>query len=150
MRITTYQTRLNDERIVSLVKEKSSNYPEIGTIDSPESCARMIETVFDASNLAEERLWLIALNRGRKVSGVFEVSHGTLTASLVHPREIFSRAMLASAASIILAHNHPSGGLTISDNDRTVSRTIKQAGELLGIMLDDHLVLADGNYASAM
>ena len=144
MRITTYQTKLNEERIVSLVMEKSGNYPEIGLIDSPESCAGLIETVFDASNLAEERLWLIALNRGRKVSGVFEVSHGTLTASLVHPREIFSRAMLASAASIILAHNHPSGGLTISDNDRTVSRTIKQAGELLGIMLDDHLVLADG------
>ena len=150
MRITTYQTRLNEERIVTLVKEKSGNYPDIEYIDSPESCVRMIETVFDASNLTEERLWLIALNGGRKVSGVFEVSHGTLTASLVHPREIYSRAILAAAASIIIAHNHPSGCLTISEQDREVTRSIKQAGELLGIKLDDHLVLADGDYVSAM
>ena len=150
MKITTYQTRLNEERIVSLVKEKSSNYPEIGLIDSPESCAGLIETVFDASNLAEERLWLIALNGVRRVSGVFEVSHGTITSSLVHPREIFSRAILAGAASIIIAHNHPSGCLVVSQQDRDVSNTIKQAGEIIGIRLDDHLVLAKGNFASAM
>ena len=150
MRITTYQTRLNEERIISLVKEKSSNYPEIRQIDSPESCAKMLEIIFEASKLAEERLWLIALNGGRKVSGVFEVSHGTLTSSLIHPREIFSRAILAGAASIIIAHNHPSGILSISEEDRKVSRRIEQAGELIGIKLDDHIIVGNGNFVSAL
>ena len=110
----------------------------------------MMESVFEASKLTEERLWLIALNGARKVAGLFEVSRGTLMSSLVHPREVFQRAILAGAASIIIVHNHPSGTLNISEEDREVTRTIKAAGELLGIGLDDHLIIADGTFISAM
>ena len=150
MRITTYQTRFNEDRIISLVKEASGNYPNINSIDTPENCVKLMEAVFDVSNLPEERLWLIALNGARKVAGVFEVSHGTLTSSLVHPREVFTRAILAGAASIILVHNHPSGTLNISGQDREVSQRIKDAGEILGIRLDDHIIIADGGFTSAM
>jgi DNA repair protein RadC len=92
---------------------------------------------------------LLALDGGRKVSGAFEVSRGTLTSSLVHPREIFQRAILAGAASIIIAHNHPSGALTISEQDRDVTRRIEDVGELIGIPLDDHLIVAESGYVSA-
>jgi len=150
LRITTYQTKFNEDRIISLVKEKSSNYPEYSRIDSPETCAQMMESVFDASNLPEVRFWLIALNGARKIAGLFEVFHGTLMSSLVHPREVFVRAILAGAASIIIVHNHPSEMLDISEQDAEVTRRIKNAGELLGINLDDHLVIAGGGFVSAM
>jgi len=150
MRFITYQTKYDENKLISLVKEKSCNYPEFTYVDSPESCAKIIEMVFDASNLPEERLWLISLDGARKISGLFEVSHGTLMSSLVHPREIFSRAILSGAASIILVHNHPSGMMEVSEQDREVSQRIKQAGELIGIRLDDHVIVGSGDFISAM
>ena len=151
MRITTYTTRLDGDRITGLVKESAKNYEGSRIMDSPESAAAIFESVFDLSNRTQELFCMAALGGGREVKGVFEITRGTLTSSLVHPREVFAPAMLAGAASIIVVHNHPSGFLNISEQDREVSRTIKQAGELLGIRLDDHLVIgADGSFASAM
>ena len=69
--------------------------------------------------------------------------------SLVHPREVFAPAIEDRAASIIIAHNHPSGVLEVSEQDREVTKRIRQAGELLGIRLDDHLIVAEGNCVSA-
>jgi len=150
MRVTIYQTKYTESRVISLVKETSSNYPQLTCVDSPENCARLMEMVFDASNLPEERLWMLAFDGARKVTGVFEVFHGSLMSSIVHPREIFSRAILSGAASIIIVHNHPSGSLAISAQDLEVTKTIKQAGDLMGIQLDDHLILAAGDFISAM
>ena len=151
MTINKYDVRFTNDRIGKLVKEKSFAYgTENDVLDSPEKAAKLIELVFDGSNLTQEMLWLIALNGARRVSGVFEVSRGTLTASLVHPREIFTRAMLSGAASIIIAHNHPSGILDVSEQDREVSKRIKMAGELIGIRLDDHIIVSAGEFVSAM
>ena len=63
--------------------------------------------------------------------------------------EVFSRAILAGAASIIIAHNHPSGTLAVSKSDREVTRRIRQAGDIIGIRLDDHVIVADGGFISA-
>ena len=148
--VNIYNLRMTCDRIGRLVKENSYSYDSSCIVDAPERAAELIERVFDGSNLTQESFWLIALNGARRVSGVFEVSKGTLTASLVHPREVFSRAILAGAASIIVAHNHPSGILDISEQDREVTRRIKQAGELLGIRLDDHIVVGAGAFVSAL
>ena len=150
MNINKYGLRFDTDRIGQLVKEDVYAYDmDSCVIDTPEKAAELIEYVFDGSNLTQEALWLIALNGARRVSGVFTVSVGTLTSSLVHPREVFSRAILAGAASIIIAHNHPSGSLDISGNDREVTKRIRQAGDILGIRLDDHIIVADGNFVSA-
>ena len=69
--------------------------------------------------------------------------------SLVHPREVFSLAIEDRAASIIIAHNHPSGSLSISENDKEVSQRIRQAGEIIGIRLDDHIIVAGDEFVSA-
>ena len=148
MRITTYQTRFNEDRIVSIVKDKSNDCPAIDQILSSENCVEMMEAVFDVSNLPEEWFWMIALDGSHNVNGVFEISHGTATSASVHPRDIFIRAILAEAVAIIIIHNHPSGSLHISEQDREVTRRIRQAGELLGITLYDHLIIADGDYVS--
>ena len=116
-------------------------------IDSPESAAKELDHI---RNKKQEHFVVLTLDGARRLIKTRTVTIGTLTASLVHPREVFSPAIEDRAASIIIAHNHPSGMLTISEQDREVSRYIKQAGELLGIRLDDHIVVAGDGFASAM
>jgi DNA repair protein RadC len=76
------------------------------------------------------------------------VSIGSLNASLVHPREVFVPAIALSAASLILAHNHPSGDPTPSEEDLAITRRIQESGRLLGIELLDHVIVARDSYTS--
>lgn len=150
MNINKYDLRFDSDRVGQLVREKTFAYDfDSCRVDSPEKVAKLIEFIFDGSKLTQEHFWLIALNGARGVAGVFTVSVGTLMSSLVHPREIFSRAILAGAASIIVAHNHPSGTLDVSEQDREVTQRLRQAGDILGIRLDDHIIVADGDFVSA-
>ena len=73
---------------------------------------------------------------------------GTLNQSVIHPREIFKRAIMMSCASIFLIHNHPGGTLEASYNDLEVTRRIKKAGKLLGIDLKDHLIITNDSFFS--
>ena len=74
------------------------------------------------------------------------VTIGTLTASLVHPREVFADAITDRAASIIVAHNHPSGNLQPSQADRDVTDRLREAGELLGVTLLDHVIVTKDGF----
>jgi DNA repair protein RadC len=76
------------------------------------------------------------------------ISIGTLTESLVHPREVFEPAIRQSAFSIVLAHNHPSGNLEASDSDLTVTRRLVKTGELLGITIEDHVIVTEKSFRS--
>jgi DNA repair protein RadC len=78
------------------------------------------------------------------------ISVDTLTASLVHPREVFAPAMEDRANSTIIAHNHPSGSLVIGDKDKDVTRRIRDAGKFMGIQLDDHIIVTNDSFVSAM
>jgi DNA repair protein RadC len=93
---------------------------------------------------------MLTLDGARRLIKSHVITVGTLTSAPVHPREVFAPAMEDRAASIIIAHNHPSGSLDISDKDREVTRLIQQSGELLGIRLDDHLVIAGDAFVSAL
>lgn len=75
-----------------------------------------------------------------KAIGLEEVSVGTVTASLVHPREVFKAAYLANATGLILIHNHPSGDPTPSPEDREITTRLKEAGKLLGVNVLDHVI----------
>lgn len=77
-----------------------------------------------------------------------EISRGTLSSSLVHPREVFAPALSRRAAAILVAHNHPSGDPQPSADDRTTTRRLQRAGRLLGIELLDHIVIGSGNFLS--
>ncbi len=76
------------------------------------------------------------------------VSKGSLTLSIVHPREVFNLAVRASAAAVIFLHNHPSGDPFPSDEDRTLTKRLVDAGNILGIRVLDHLIIGDGKYVS--
>ncbi len=74
------------------------------------------------------------------------ISVGTLDTSLLHPREVFEPALQLSAAGVVLAHNHPSGSLEPSDEDATVTKRVADAGDLLGIILINHIIVSTGGY----
>jgi len=77
-----------------------------------------------------------------------QISEGSLNQSIVHPREVYSRAVKESAAAVILVHNHPSGDPAPSREDREITRRLKEAGEVLGIRVLDHIIIGDGSYFS--
>jgi len=87
-------------------------------------------------------------NRALKVIKVDEVSVGSLTASLVHPRETFKAAIRESAAAVIFIHNHPSGEIKPSHEDILLTRRLVHAGEVLGIQVLDHIIIGDGAHFS--
>jgi DNA repair protein RadC len=95
-----------------------------------------------------ERFLVLLLDGRHRLLRHEMVSQGTLTASLVHPREVFRPALRESAAALLLVHNHPSGDPTPSAEDREVTARLVRAGELLGIPVLDHVVVAERGYAS--
>jgi DNA repair protein RadC len=91
---------------------------------------------------------VLLLDTRNQVTRVNTVSVGTLTESIVHPREVFREAIRHSSAALIAVHNHPSGDPTPSPEDIQVTRRLDEAGRMLGIDLLDHVIVGDGRYVS--
>lgn len=96
----------------------------------------------------QERFFVVLLDGRHRVLRVELVSQGTLTASLVHPREVFRPALRGAAAAVVLVHNHPSGDPTPSREDREITDRLVRAGELLGVPVLDHVVVAERGFRS--
>jgi len=96
----------------------------------------------------QEVFCALMLDGKHRVSGFVEVSRGTLTSSLVHPREVFGPAIRMGAASIIVAHNHPSGDPEPSTEDIAVTKRLRDAGEILGIQVLDHIIVGHDSFVS--
>jgi len=101
-------------------------------------------------DLLKEQLRGLYLNSRYEVIHEEVISIGTLTANLVHPREVFQPALEYGAVAVIVAHNHPSGTLTATSDDRAATEQLVAAGKLLGIELLDHLIIAGDAYVSLM
>lgn len=148
MRIIQYKTILDEDRKNILVRESSKNYPDLGGLDNPEDVCILANAVFDANHLAEEHVWLIAVNIKNHPIGVFEVSHGSDDVSVVTPRELFIRLLLCGAHAFFLVHNHPSGDITPSSEDDAVTSRVITSGKTLNVELIDHVIIADRMYYS--
>lgn len=96
----------------------------------------------------KEHFWVFHLDCRNKIKLIELVSLGTLNSSIVHPREVFTRAVGERSAQIILSHNHPSGEHTPSEEDVGLTKRLAKAGELLGIEVLDHVIVADSGYTS--
>ncbi|MDO8282670.1 MAG: JAB domain-containing protein [Thermodesulfovibrionia bacterium] len=126
---------------------------EKGSIKSSNDAARILKSILSAEPEIErekEHFWAIGLNIKNQIKYVELVSLGTLTASLVHPRETFRMAVLKGIASLIVGHNHPSGDTTPSRDDLTITKRLKEAGEILGINLIDHVIVTETEHKSLM
>jgi DNA repair protein RadC len=102
----------------------------------------------DKIDQSKEHFYVMHLDVKSRVTLVELVSLGTLNASLVHPRETFRRAVIAGSASIIVAHNHPSGEVEPSDEDTKTTKLLHEAGNILGITLLDHIIFAEDKFHS--
>ena len=114
-------------------------------ISSPADVERLLRGRI--ANLDRENFVVVLLNTKNEVIETSTVSIGTLGASLVHPREVFKPAVRASAASVILAHNHPSGKVEPSQEDREVTSRLGEAADILGIGMLDHVIVGDGYFS---
>ena len=112
---------------------------ESPVLDNPEA----VVTLLKGQNLVKdvETLQVLLLNTRKRLIRVEEVTDGTIDTLLVHPREVFKIAIAANAAAIVLAHNHPSGDPTPSEADIKVTRDLIRAGQLLKIVVLDHVIL---------
>jgi DNA repair protein RadC len=122
--------------------------PEFKNYDvkDPESVVKAIRA--SIKDKAKEHFKLILLNPRNKIIGISTISIGTLNASLVHPREVFKDAIMHSAASVVLAHNHPSGDPEPSEDDIKITKKLVESGEILSIEVIDHIVIGKNNFCS--
>lgn len=102
----------------------------------------------EAATWDREQFLTVILDNKHKVIAIDQVSVGSLTASIVHPREVFKAIVLANAAAFICVHNHPSGDPTPSKEDIEITRRLKEGAELLGIRLLDHIIVGRGSFVS--
>lgn len=113
------------------------------------ACPADIEQFIEPlKHYAEEHFVAFHLNAKFEVVGHQIVSHGTLSASLVHPREVFKAAILSNSYALIVAHNHPAGSLTPSSEDIETTKTLVDAGKLLGIQVIDHIIVSSNGHRS--
>ena len=126
---------------VALVRDARRSGEDRITISRPTDVVPMLA---DIAKSDRENFVVLHLDARNQLNSMEIVSIGSLNASLVHPREVWKGAILANAASIILAHNHPSGDPTPSREDIELTGRLKQSAEIMGVDLLDHLVVAPG------
>ena len=131
--------------LVRLVREGSVS-ADRNVVKSPEDVHQILQCYF--GDLPNEHFVAVLLNTKNHVIAITPISIGSLNASIVHPRELFQRAILANCASVILAHNHPSGDPTPSSEDIELTRRLAEAGKLLDIAVLDHIVVGENCFVS--
>ena len=104
---------------------------------------QIFETFNFLNHETKEYFMALHLDGKNRIVAIEIVSIGSLNQSIVHPREVFKTALLSSAAAIILIHNHPTGDTTPSREDIEITRRLKEAGELIGIKVLDHIIIGD-------
>ena len=126
---------------VSLVRDGSAKAP-VAQIRSSRDARDVLAQYLDGVD--REHFVVLLLDQKNKIIGIHTVSTGSLTASVVHPREVYKVAILSNAAAVIAGHNHPSGDPNPSAEDRALTTRLHEAGKLLGIAILDHIIIGDG------
>ena len=129
-----------------LIKQKYS------LVNHPERVCNIMTSVLNAENEIDrnkEHFWVIGTNTKLRIEYIELVSLGGLSSSIVHPRETFRFAIMKGVSSLILVHNHPSTELTPSAEDYAITEKLKQAGDIIGINVIEHMIIDGlGNYYS--
>jgi len=129
---------------LKVVKEREIEYEGLREkVTQPEVIFNIAINGLELHEQAEESFYIFTLDTKNQINGIFEVSRGTLNATIVHPREVFKRALLQNANSIILIHNHPCGDPTPSQEDLSMTKRLIEAGNILGIKILDHIIIGD-------
>lgn len=124
-----------------LVREEGFKYSG-QTVIKPQTIYKMFKDII--GNEPREHVIAIYLNNKLMVNGFSIISVGTNNAALIHPRDLYQHALLANANAVAIAHNHPSGLTTPSDEDLEITKRLAEAGDVLDIKLVDHVIIGDG------
>jgi DNA repair protein RadC len=131
------------------LSSRLDGYPEAGDrliVKTPENVASLVRSRLKGKK--KEYFLAILLDTRSQLIKIAEISIGSLDSSIVHPREVFKEAISASAASVIFAHNHPSGDPEASEDDVNLTKRLAKAGEIVGIDVLDHVIIGDKRYLS--
>lgn len=131
----------------SLTLLRENSYPaDRKTIRGPEDAYEIVR--LELENSPAEKFLVLLLTTKNTIIGTSIVACGTLNAALVHPREVFQRAILSNAAGVIVAHNHPSGNPSPSQEDISLTAKLAESGKILDIPVLDHVIVGDCSYVS--
>jgi DNA repair protein RadC len=140
LRTVTWRFQESSEALPE-IKGRASVY-----IRGPEDLFNSYHSLFD--NQVRERFIVFWLNAQNKVIGFEVITEGTLNSSLCHPREVFRGAIVSTAASILVAHNHPSGSTEPSCEDIEITKQLVESGKIIGIPLHDHIIFCNEGFTS--
>lgn len=119
------------------------------SVTTPLEALEVLREIWDSDHIQlKEEFIVLLLNNAKKCLGWCKISSGGTTATIVDPAAIFRVAILSNASSILLAHNHPSGNTKPSQADKNLTERVKESGKLLGISVEDHIILTSDNYES--
>ncbi|MGO1041103.1 JAB domain-containing protein [Clostridioides difficile] len=125
---------------IKMIKEKSITYKP-RKVSSPKDAYDLFETFMIDSD--REKFLVACLNVKNESVNISIVSIGTISSSLIHPREVMKTAILSNSNSIIVAHNHPSGNITPSEEDKNITSRLVNVCDMLGIKLLDHIIIGE-------
>jgi len=129
-----------------LVRETHFTFPQREQVSSPADVAAVLQYYFEDKD--REEFIVVFLDTANTMTGMAQISVGGLAASIVEPRQVFKAAILANAAAIIVAHQHPSGNVEPSREDLRITRQLVEAGKLMGVPVHDHIIVAEDRYVS--
>ena len=129
-----------------IIRERRSSYGDLKKLEASKDVFETFRHVFEDSD--REKFVVVPVDAKHRVLGYSVVAIGSLTAALVHPREVLKVVILANAAAFLILHNHPSGDPAASPEDRQITRRIREASELLGIRLLDHVIFGTESFYS--
>ena len=130
---------------IRLVQEEGPGYKlDEEIVKNPENAAEIFCRVLELDARPQETMAMLTLDTKNNVTGIMTVTIGVLDSTLVHPRDIYQRAILQNAAGIILAHNHTSQDTEPSEDDIKMTNRLVEAGEIIGIELYDHIIIGNG------
>lgn len=137
---------VSEIELIYITKAKNSERPQI---KSSKDAYKLVLPAWDHNKIEFfEQFKVLLLNQAHKALGIYEISSGGITGTVVDIRLIFSSALKANATSLMMIHNHPSGNLTASEADKQITRKVKEAGRLLDITLLDSLIITTESYYS--
>lgn len=143
---STKQVRTNKGTFLELVKEQAIKYESTKIAKSDDVFELMKALKVVGRDI--EQFWTICLDSKYKVCGIFLISQGCTNSAVVKSKEIYKRALMVNATSVIFSHNHPSGDTTPSRQDIILIKNLVSAGQLLGIEVLDHVIVSDMGYYS--
>ena len=148
MKIYSYVSLLNESGNPYLEKKEQYNVDGRKVYRTPNDLVEFIENSIGIHKCADEYVYILCLDQAGHLIGCFENGHGTVNGSLVSPREIFQKALMIGAVSIVMTHNHPGNNTAPSSMDLDITKRVKEAGKLLGVSLLDHIIVCRDGWCS--